>query len=536
VKNAHVLYHMVKADLLERVRRYGYLLTLLFTLFMAYGVYTGQLAYQFEGHRGVYNSAWLGCEMALVTTVFLTLFGFYVVKNTIQRDRETRVGQILASTPMSKSFYTVAKALSNFAVLTTMILVLALAALAMQLLHAENRHIYLWLLLSPIMAFGLTALAVTAALAVLFETLPGLRSGLGNVVYFFIWISLLIAGARPLDQNRPVTTGRYFADFSGIVSISSQMQAIVRHLDPQYNGGVALGVAFNADRLSAKRFLWTGLAWNPAMVLSRLMWLMIAAAIALLASLFFDRFDPARGWQFAMRKTKAQSPIENFEAAVNLPEQVVLPAHLTPLVHTSSGHKLRFIHLVRSELRLMLKGLRWWYLVAAGLLIAEFVAPLAAAHGSVLVAAWIWPILIWSQMGSRENRYATRSLIFSSPHALYRQLPAVWTAGIVVALATGSGVGIRLLLTGNLHAFAGWLVAAAFIPSLAIACGVWSGNSKLFEAIYTVWWYIGPLNHLPALDFMGTTPASDHTPVYLFLTMGLLAASLFGRRVRLAYA
>ena len=62
---------------------------------------------------------------------------------------------------------------------------------------------------------------------------------------------------------------------------------------------------------------------------------------------------------------------------------------------------------------------------AGGLIVACLAAPLSASSGGVVLAAWIWPLLIWSQMGSREARYATGSLIFSAPHALQRQLPAV---------------------------------------------------------------------------------------------------------------
>ena len=170
------------------------------------------------------------------------------------------------------------------------------------------------------------------------------------------------------------------------------------------------------------------------------------------------------------------------------------PLTLTPL--SSRGHN-RFARLVLSELALMIKGLRWWwYVVAAGLLVAEFVSPTAEARAGVLLAAWIWPVLVWSQMGCRESRYATQSLIFSAERVVYRQLAAVWMAGVIVALLTGAGTGIRLLLSGDWRSAIGWFAATLFIPSLALALGAWSGSSKFFEALYTVWWYVGPLHHL----------------------------------------
>ena len=180
--NARVLFHLVRADFLERVRRYNFLVTLAAATYLGYCCMTGKIVIRLDEYRGVYNSAWLGCLM-LVTTTFLTLIGFYIVKNTVQRDQETRVGQILATTPMTKSFYTIAKMVSNFAVLAAMVVVMALAAVLMQWLKAEDPHVHLWALLSPFLLFALPAMAFTGALAVLFETLPGLRGGVGNVLY-----------------------------------------------------------------------------------------------------------------------------------------------------------------------------------------------------------------------------------------------------------------------------------------------------------------------------------------------------------------
>ena len=125
MNHVRVLYHMVRADFLERARRYSFLLTLAAALYLAYGVATEKIWMVIGGgYRGVYNSAWIGALTAICCATFISLAGFYVVKNSVQRDTETRVGQILAATPMRKSFYTLAKAISNFAVLTSMVLVL----------------------------------------------------------------------------------------------------------------------------------------------------------------------------------------------------------------------------------------------------------------------------------------------------------------------------------------------------------------------------------------------------------------------------
>jgi hypothetical protein len=197
MSRSRVLFHMVRADFLERVRRYSFLLTLGFSVYVGYAVYSGQINMRLDDYQGAPNSAWLGSVIPLASSVFLSLIGFYVVKNTIQRDRETRVGRILAATPISKRFYT-HKALSNLAVLSAMILILSAAAVVIQLTHRGSNGFNLFDLLAPILIFGICAMSVTAALAVLFETIPGLRGGVGNIAYFFLWTFLFSMSVKSL--------------------------------------------------------------------------------------------------------------------------------------------------------------------------------------------------------------------------------------------------------------------------------------------------------------------------------------------------
>ena len=186
-----------------------------------------------------------------------------------------------------------------------------------------------------------------------------------------------------------------------------------------------------------------------------------------------------------------------------------------------------------AELRLALQGLgRWWYIVAATLIVGGLVSPLAISR-FWLIAAWIWPILIWSAMGTREARQRTGQLIFSTAHPLARQLPACWLAGVIVAALTGGGSALRLAIARDGSGMAAWMVGVLFIPTLALALGVWSGSSKLFEVVYTLLWYAGPANQVAPLDYMGATGKSSPsgTPlVFLTATLLLAAFALVGRQ------
>ena len=120
-------------------------------------------------------------------------------------------------------------------------------------------------------------------------------------------------------------------------------------------------------------------------------------------------------------------------------------------------------------------------------------------------------------------------MTFSSALPLWRQIPGQWLAGFIVTLLMASGAIARLAMDGDLTALLAVISGAIFIPSLALASGVWSGTSKLFEILYMAIWYIGLFNHaIPELDFVGTT-GNGYPEFFLPLSLALILAAFIGR-------
>ena len=514
------LFALAWADLLERVRRYSFLITLALAIYFGYLASIGRIALAVNNMRGVYNSAWVGTLLSLVGSVFLSLAGFYFVKNTIQRDRQTGVGQILAATPISKFTYILGKVFSNFAVLSVVIFVLALSAITMQLLQGEDTHIYLWTLLSPFLFLALPAMAVVAALAVAFETIPFLSGGLGNVLYFFLWIAML---------SVPIATGNNAVDLGGI-SIVQQSTKLAAHA-PDSSTSFALNAGDFAKPVGV--FQWDGITWTSEILMTRLVVLGVALLLAVLASLLFNRFDSAPAYR-GSKSSPLPVPAVDFATGQTVP---ATPVHLTLSPLVNSAPRARFLTILSAELKLMLKGQKWWwYIVVAGLIIATFTVPSAEGRGIALACVWMWSVLLWSPMGIRESLHRTDQILFSAPHPIARQLPAIWLSGVVLAVLTGAGFAARLLLAADLRGIAAWFIGALFIPTAALALGVWSGSAKPFEILFTLLWYVGPIHATPALDFMGSAPATAQTTYplfYLGLTTVFAIAALAGRKRQL---
>jgi hypothetical protein len=544
----YILYHLMRADFLERVRRYSFLITLGVTILVGFAFVPPYEARYATGFlfclmppqerrcvmyaRGVYNSAWIGTVVAFMVINFLSLIGFYLIKNAIERDRGTGVGQIIAATPLSKSLYIFGKWLSNLGVLVLMVAVLAVSALFLQLWRGEAMHMDMPVLLTPFLLMALPVITVTASLAILFEVIPWLQGGMGNIAYFLLWIMMLTTS---LGQNLLGYTSLY-------PTIERDFQAIF----PEYRVFSSTGI--NPVKGDLILIHWGGIHWTSNLIVERLAWIGVAVGIVLAAAFFLCLSDPERNLSQHIEIPLTQRYLAQLHELYNhfFLQKVTLPFTrtsdrsafypdkvLSPISSTLPSH-CYFGRVVLAELRLMLKGQPWWWwMIGLGMLAISWVLQGRSAYTEqVFPLIGIWPILVWSSMGVRESRYQMQQLIFSAAHSLRRQFSAVWLAGFCVSIATWSGVAFHHLISGNWGGLLVWGAGVLFIPSLALALGAWSGSSKPFEVIYTILWYCGPVSGLSALDFMSITNASNPTGkflVYMGCVLILLGLAILGR-------
>ncbi|HEY2554892.1 MAG TPA: hypothetical protein VGI15_06560, partial [Candidatus Cybelea sp.] len=436
---------IARADVLERTRRYQYVASIVVTLLIGTLLVPGRGAgyetFLIDGYRGVYNSAWIGATFALLTSLMLALFGFYNIKSAVRRDRETHIGGIVASTSINRLDYMLGKALSNFAVLGSMAAVLFIVAAVMQFVRGENAALNLSQIALPFAIVVTPSIALTASVALFFEAAPWLRGGLGNVAYFFAWIGGLVWSFNGDALRVPWWRDLYGGDF-----ILCQVWAALKTVDPGAKlSSVEIGAGGEAAR---KLFVFAGFSWSAGDVAGRLAWIAIALAIVALAALVFDRF--ASPVLPAGRRSRS-GVATRWHAAM---ERSLRPA----LDLFFPGN---FGALVLAELRLLLRGLNiWWYVVAAGLFVAQ-VPTDAKAQSIVVGLAWIWPMLQWSQLGTRESVFSTEQLVYPTLHPIRRQFVAQWLAGVLLALFAAGGSLIHWALAGNIGGLEG-IVAGAF--------------------------------------------------------------------------
>src|SRR4051812_32076643 len=161
------IYHLAKADFLQRVRSYAFLITLAVCMYVTYTFVpspdANYITVSLGNYRGLYNSAWIGVMVAMMCSAFLSMAGFYLVNNSVQRDYDTGVGQIVATTQVSNWQYLMGKMLSNFGVLMSIVAAVGLMATFMVFTKAEVPGFDPWNLYAPLLWITLPAMVFIAA-------------------------------------------------------------------------------------------------------------------------------------------------------------------------------------------------------------------------------------------------------------------------------------------------------------------------------------------------------------------------------------
>ena len=497
MKNILVL---MKHTLQKQIRSTNYLFMIAISIFLGFlcvpGAGDNYQIFYLGGVRGIYNSHWLGAIASILPVILLWLPGFYLLRSQISEDRRLKIGQTIASAPISKLNYIGGKFLCNFAVLISSCLLFILAVMGMQFFRHESMSLSLSAYLVPALFITAPYLLVLAALTVLFDVIPRLKGTLGNIVIFIIWITLASISAAAPDNS---------FDLFGIGSVLNQMQNGARAFYPNLPEAASFGY-YPADH-SIPTFEWNGIVWEQSFLVSRLMWCGIAIALVLAAAVIFDRF-----------RTPKNNPVKKEHTKNRITPVRVRSLVLSPV--RKSRHA-NFAALLKGELSSMLSGHSpWWYLTTLTAVILSYFVVVGEGMKWISLIMLL-PIGLWSQMGCREKICNTTQLIVSSCPRITKWL-ACWTSGVISSLLMSAGLLTRFAMDGLWQNMAAWITGALFITTLALLCGSLSGSRKLFEGLYIALMYFGPINNIGKFDFLGIQ--TSHTALYLTLFIAILLA------------
>ncbi|HEV7668460.1 MAG TPA: ABC transporter permease [Thermoanaerobaculia bacterium] len=500
----------VGAEVRTRLRSTGTLVALAVMLVGSYlwipnpGGKATSVSWQLADGRlqtSVHSAAYIGSAMSFLAGFFAVVVGFYLVAGSIRRDRERRVGAILAATPLPNAAYLLGKYFAHVAYLA-LVVSLIVPIGVYHFLRFGVGPFDAAAFFGPLVLLTLPGIAFVAAMAVLFDVTPVLSGRMGLVIWFFVLS--MVAAALPIAQATNPATGRTdrlpVFDPMGATSVAV---LIGRSLPQAVPGSISTGLIFRKEVVPA--VAWGGLPLDADFVARRLGGILWALPPLGLALLLFDRFDPARR-RLSLRRKGKKAPTTAIAAAPTLLDPLAATAGTVPIAAPSfaalapvAARPSAFLAIVADAVLLWKTGsiLRWAVLILV--ILAAFLPASAApmvGGGFLLLLA---PLI--SEASCREALAGAGPLVFSQPGV--PRSTVLWKLGSVglFVVAVSLPFLLRALVDSPARGFAA-LSGLLFVAALSVSFGVLSGGGKLFVGIYLALWYAA-LNRVPYLDFCG---------------------------------
>jgi len=500
---------IVSADFRIRFRRVSTVIVFLFLSAFAYvwipAPSTGRTLIQINGQRAIYNSGALGMGTASLGMIFVGLFGYYVISNAIRRDVVTRCGVIAASTPMRTGEYLLGKFLGNLVFLATFVCGFMLSSMVMLAVRGEARlepfiFIGQYLLLTP------PAIVFVSAVAVLFESIPWLAGKFGDVIYFFLWSTVIGLVVANETTHGGINWARCF-DFTGFGFMIGQLQHTL------HTHSVSIGASsFDPAKPT---IIFQGLTLTPEWILPRGISLLTPLLLLPVAGLFFHRFDPVRTGRISGKGRR------NWIGKIqNLFKPLTRCAVSLLMVPRWSGS---FVGAIWTDAALTFTLFPFVFVAFVGLTIASLIAPLAG----LLPIAFAVIALIVSDVPTRDARAGTTASVRSISRL--RENYVWWKLGStgLLSLLLCAVPLVRTIAHGPL-ALAALIGGLIFIASTATALGVTTANPKTFIVGFLTFWYVvvNDKGANPMLDFAGFYGRFSPTTIVFYAAISVAAIAI----------
>ncbi len=501
---------IVRADFLIRLRRPSTVVVFLLLSATPYlwipSPSTGRTLMQIGGRRALYNSATIGMATATLGTMFIGLFGFYVISNALRRDILSRCGYVIASTTMRGSEYIAGKFAGNVVFLSVFMFGFMATAMAMVLVRGEA-PLEPWVFAKQYLVLVPPSIAFVSAIAIVFEATPLLRTKLGDVAYFFVWVALLGSVTAMMEQGLGTKWAPFF-DISGFGVLLQQMRT--------YYGTNSMSIGSSTFDAAKGTIDFAGLHLTGYWIATRITATLWPVSLLAIARLFFHRFDPARVRAVPNEKTQ-RSWIGRFNL-ISKPVARLFVRVLAPF----SGN---------AAVTDALTTIAAFPLVVVGMIIFT-IATLAADNAKslftgVLPIAFAGCAIAIADIASREKRAGTTALIFAAPGLRTRFVWWKFASSLIVAFAflavpLASAIASRPRMTLAL------LVGVAFTAAASTALGILSSNPKTFLVAFLTFWYITTQDKglSPSLDFAGWFGTATPAVIATYALLGLASLAL----------
>jgi hypothetical protein len=512
------LYVLLRAECIVRLRRASTGALLLLLCASAYllmpDVTQGKAVFIIGNQRVLLTSAATSLATALTGTLLLSLFGFYMISNTIARDARTGVGRLIASTPVGSGSYLLGKFLGNVLYLGIITAAFMAGCMGMHVIRGEG-PLEPFTFAATFAFFYLPLIPTVAGFALLFESVPFLSGRAGDVLYFFVWSFLISLPAISIGENGQVGWPMYI-DAIGVGMAIAEI-ARVAHTH-------TISIGYSSFNASLPPLSFPGVAWSPEILGSRVVASLLALPLLLLAYVGFRRFDPAAGRKTSRKKGATHFPWAN---------DILRGRWLVPANSWLTGPP-SLIRAVGLDVQLSLALSPFIGLVLLAAALVGLLVPAADFRGTWLPAIFFLLVPLLAGISTRDGSSNTGSLIFSAPFLRHRFVAWKFLSGFLLSLLIVFVPLLRIIVTEPML-IPGLLVGILFLSSAATLLGICTGTPKTFVVAFLFFLYIVVnTKSEPALDFAGWNSVATPTvfAAYGVVSLGLIALTWGWERIR----
>lgn len=493
----YIIYQVMKADLLERVRRSSFLAMCVFAMFLAFfsvpDVEAPLVSICME--PGIFsqgsNPSWIPIAIALSGGVLFPMIGLSFVKNNISMDRESGLLYCLQSMNMKKGNYIIGKFLSNLSMLTVMWLFVMLGAALMLSFRFPDQPLPFYDFISPFIGIY-PGIVFAAAFAVLLESVPFISSKAGNAVGLTALFVMFLVNYSASGYDNPLLGAFDYGNYRWVMDSIDDAVVSVIGRGVRETGILVPGGMFAGSK-GGQELVFHGLLWNWQYLMEKIILTAISMVFVLAAVILLETAEKNK-------KASSGKPREKGRA----------------------GRKAaRYTNQFMMERSLLLKSLpKSCLAVNVGLWIYSIFVPIQYVQGYLWIIMLICSVALFSQMGCREHENGLTECFVTIKSSLVRQMvySYLWTAVILFMLSLP--VIVRCFAEQKILCSCSYIAFSFFVPALACFLGEYSKSRRAFETVYLLICFL--LLNMPSFLFQGNVVAVLVVGTIVFLFVALV--------------
>lgn len=498
----YIIYQILKADLLERTRRFSFLIMCIFSMFLAFfsvpNVEAPLVSICMEPNifnQGS-NPTWIPIAIALCGGMLFPMIGFSFVKNNISMDRNNGLLYSMQSMNMKRGNYIIGKFLSNLFILTLMCFFAIVGAVLMLPFQFPGQPFNVYDFISPFIGIY-PGIIFTSAFAIILESISFINNKTGNAIGLIVLFVIFLINYSTSDYNNPIIRAFDYSNYRWIMDSINNVVIPIIGREVQETGILVPGGMF-ADSNGGQELFFHGLLWNSQYFVDKLVLIVISVFLILSAVMLLEKNEKNTNISFDNLQKKGRT----------------------------GRKRIYCTNQLISEYRMISKSLpKSCFAVVVALWICSIFAPFNYVKDYLWIIMLIFLVTIFSQMGCREYENNLTEYFTTIKFSLIKQIVYSYLWGAMTLLILSAPVIIRCFIEKNLFNVLCYIAFSIFVPALACFLGEFSKSRRAFETIYLLLCFL--MLNMPSFIFQ------EYMLVIMALgTIILLFVTLI-RRIRL---